>query len=769
MHDIITADFSGSPPWSEAPELMRISSFPTRALFLLAAISTLAAVAVAQQPQSSPIQSDEVVRINTALVQTDVTVFDKRGSFVEDLKREQFLLKVDGKPRLISFFETVKAGSYSEEAQLAAARGGAKTDKTAGTPVPLDRGRMMFFFVDDFHLAAGNLVRVRESLTRFINRTMGQNDEAEILTASGQAGFLEQLTDNKAVLRAAVERLTLHQRTVRDLDSPRMSEYQALQIARNDNDVLDYFIDELLKQLSGLPREVAGEMIRQRALSMLQQSGMINTRTLASLESDVKSMARLPGRKLLIFMSDGFLLDLRNSDAFDRLRRVTSAAAAAGVVIYSIDSRGLVASLTDASEPVPFDPTGRLARASGGELSATQDGLNALAHDTGGRAFFNTNALGAAVTTAVKESSVYYLLAWRPENEKQSSPRFRQIEVSIVGRPELLVRFRRGFGEPNATESVAQSKRQPPPTARTPIQDLRSVLTANYPVSKLPVSMTLNFLNVPQSGLLLAMSLKVTTGRVVLEPIGGLPTAYIDIEGAIFDESGKSVGTFDNRFTIKARSLDAKTPPESLSYNHFSAIKPGIYQVRVAVRDAKEGRLGSAFQWIEIPNLDSKTLALSTLIAAERESTADNSPLIDPAKTGKPQSLFGQLRLNVDHRFARTSRLRFLMFVYNALATSPVLSNSPSPNGGNGAIIPANSTVVAPDLAVQVQVFRDNEPVITDPLHKIPVEGVDFTRVPYAAELTLSSLPPGRYVLQVTVIDRFAKASASQRFSFEVD
>ena len=75
-----------------------------------------------------------------------------------------------------------------------------------------------------------------------------------------------------------------------------------------------------------------------------------------------------------------------------------------------------------------------------------------------------------------------------------------------------------------------------------------------------------------------------------------------------------------------------------------------------------------------------------------------------------------------------------------------------------------------PDLAVQIQVFRDNEPVITTPLHKIALEGItDLTRLPYAAELSMADLRPGRYVLRVTVIDRMAKSSASQEYDFQVD
>ena len=75
-----------------------------------------------------------------------------------------------------------------------------------------------------------------------------------------------------------------------------------------------------------------------------------------------------------------------------------------------------------------------------------------------------------------------------------------------------------------------------------------------------------------------------------------------------------------------------------------------------------------------------------------------------------------------------------------------------------------------PDLAVTVQVFRDNEPVITTPLHPIATEGIkDLQRIPYGADLALKDLSTGAYVLQVTVIDRRAKSSAMQRFSFQIE
>ncbi|HSP61395.1 MAG TPA: VWA domain-containing protein, partial [Pyrinomonadaceae bacterium] len=304
---------------------MRIRHFPAGTFFLLATFSSLAVPAVAQQPQATPGQSDDVVRVNTALVQTDVTVFDRRGTFVEDLKREQFVLKVDGKPREISFFEKVEAGSRSEEAQLAAARGNAISGNPGGTPIPLDRVRTIFFFVDDLHMSASDIEPVRASLARFIDRTMGQNDEAAIISTSGQVGFLQQLTDNKAVLRAAAKRITLRSQSVRESERPAMSDYQALMIDQNDQDVLDVYVEVILRETPGFSRIVAESEVRMRAKVMLQRAGLIATHTLAALESLVKSTARLPGRKLVLFVSDGFLVDRENSDAFERLKRVTSA------------------------------------------------------------------------------------------------------------------------------------------------------------------------------------------------------------------------------------------------------------------------------------------------------------------------------------------------------------------------------------------------------------------------------------------------------------
>jgi hypothetical protein len=430
--------------------------------------------------------------------------------------------------------------------------------------------------------------------------------------------------------------------------------------------------------------------------------------------------------------------------------------------------------MPDASTPTDFDISGRLIRAAAGEMTASQDGLSILAGDTGGRGFYNSNNLSTAITTALKETSAYYLIAWRPENEEQSNAKSHRLEVSIDGKPDLVIRFRRAFGE--GVSSVA-SNRPTVPDRKPPSEELGAALRSPYPKNGLPISITLNFIDVPQYGATLTTSLKVATSSLVLEAQGGPPQAILDVTGAIFDDQGKSVGTFSKRFTIKANPANATPePPESFFYNYLALIMPGLYQVRVAALDEKQGRAGSALQWIQIPDVGSNALTLSSLVVGEKRTESETQQA--EAATNEPDkqpSAFREVSLNVDHRFARSSRLRFLTFVYNAFAGAA--TSAPAASGSIGSASPANTVPPTstgnssgPDLAVQVQVFRDNEPVITTPSQKIQVEATsDLRRIPYAAEVALDSLQPGRYVLLVTVIDRLAKASASQKFSFQVE
>src|SRR5215207_8772362 len=152
---------------------------------MLLALSTATHARQQQQPQPATRQSDEeVVRIDSALMQAGVTVLDKQGRFVEGLKAEQFEVLVDGKPQAVSFFQQVAAGSPEERAKLALA--GDARARMASRPgaEPQARGRAVIFFLDDLHMPSESITRARKLILHFIDKEMGEDDLAAVASAS---------------------------------------------------------------------------------------------------------------------------------------------------------------------------------------------------------------------------------------------------------------------------------------------------------------------------------------------------------------------------------------------------------------------------------------------------------------------------------------------------------------------------------------------------------------------------------------------------------
>ena len=742
-----------------------------RPFLALPLAALLAHAAFAQQPPrpqptpARPEESDEVVRVTTELVQTDVTVVDQDGKFVDGLKAGDFELKVDGKPQAIQFFERVSAGGLDEDAQLAAARGGGRAGgPVAGAAVPLDRGRAIVFFLDDFHLSLSSVVRTRQLLTRFVDTQMRQNDRVMIIAASGQLGFLQQLTDDKTVLRAAIARLTAaRQQDVSDHERPAMNVVQAIAVEDGNPNVLEFYIDQTIKEnpafSGGSPesqRMQAANYVRRRAGALIQISASVAGRTLESLRGLIKGSAQFPGRKLVYFVSDGFEVELRRSNTLDLIRRVTDAALRSGVVVYTLDARGLGAQLADlpsAAVDSPVDAGGRLAGAGLSTTAATQAPLRTIADETGGRAILNTDNMEAGITRALKETSVYYLLAWRPDREENRGGKFRRLEVGVKGRDNLTVLVQRGFYTSPPDDAARRGEQraggaggtEPTGAAAETAgrRELIAALRSPVPRSAVPTTLTLNFVKTREVDVILSVSVAVEIEATPAAPAGPdkQPTDRAEILGAVYDAQGKVIHNFQRGVSITPHesadgSPAVRHPTHSIALTFQAPVKPGLYQVRTASRDPKNGRTGSDSQWIEIPDLSAGKFFLSSLFLGNR-----------PASDGKADAAnTSQVIVEPDRRFARNSRVRFLVYAYNAALDAG-----------------------RPDVAVQVQIFRDDQPVVTRPIFKLDANAAaDPARLSYGEDIALADLPVGRYALQVTAIDRVGKATASRRINFIV-
>jgi VWFA-related protein len=690
------------------------------------------------QTQSAPTQdATPVFRVSTELVQTDVMVFDKGGQFVDGLRAEDFELRIDGKVKPVTFFERIAAGTANETAQSTAVRNAVSSG--GGSPVvapSLDRGRTIFFYVDDVHLELAALKATQKVIGDFIDNEMGQDDEVAIASASGQIGFLQQLTNSRTVLRRASQRLALRSSGVRDTDRPLMSEYHATLIDRYDRDILAYFIEETRKLNPLLTEEAAEAQVRMRSRFILQQGAQTVGQTLAGLEGLIRSSSTLPGRKLVFFISGGFVLDYRNSDPGGKLQRITSAAARGGTVIYSIDARGLVASLTGASVDVPFDNSNRLLRASMDELNATQDGLNALARDTGGRPILNTNALGAGLSRALQETAVYYLLAWDPDRIAQGAGQFRRIEVVLRGKPDLSVRVRRGFFDIEPTPMAVQQEKGIEPNAE---DQLRQAISSPYPERAVPISLSTNYLLTTDKRMMIVTSLQIPKQFLSFSSDVGKQQATIRLAGLILNDRGQVGAHFTEGIVVTRDSTDPVESREAVSYTHQIFLDPGLYQVRVAARDEASHRNGAARAWIEIPDLTSGHLALSSVLIGTPRADGTDTSANDATVTAN---------IAINRQFRRGSSLRFFVFTYNA----------------------ARATDGKSDLASRVLILRENQPVVTTEFKKLATQDSALgPGLPYAADLSLADLPLGRYSLRVEVIDRLSKTRASQQTSFEIE
>ncbi|HEU4766418.1 MAG TPA: VWA domain-containing protein, partial [Pyrinomonadaceae bacterium] len=486
------------------------------------------------------------------------------------------------------------------------------------------------------------------------------------------------------------------------------------------------------KTTSGMTGESAQRVVKDRAHMLMRQSESVTSATLTALESLMRSARAMSGRKLVFFVSDGFFLNDTNTGYSNKVSRIADAAVRGNLVIYSIDARTMTSSIEASSNRV--DPSGKLTGANIGELQASQDGLNALAADTGGKAFFNTGDVTAAIKESLRQTSNYYLLAWRPNSEDQKSPNFKRLEISIPIRPELSVRIARGFfsSEPKPEEQPTRSKTETPSNVSGA---LMSALAASSALTGLPTKLSVSFVDVPGSGPVLTAATQMSTEGLGYGADDKQPAA-IDLAGVVLSDEGKQAGSFKTRINVNPLTGTAIKDP-SVVYSHKLPLKPGIYQVRVAARDNETGSVGSAAQWIDIPDLSSKKLTLSSLLLGGHISNS-----VQDRNASGEQALF-----SVDHRFARQSTLTFFTVIYNA------------------------ATTAAPKLDAQIEIQRGGrQRVVISPVLPVVVEpNGDLARIPYGANVGLKSLVPGRYVLIVTVTDRNANASASNHVVFEVE
>lgn len=212
------------------------------------------------------------------------------------------------------------------------------------------------------------------------------------------------------------------------------------------------------------------------------------------------------------------------------------------------------------------------------EIRVSQQALFNLAAETGGEAWLNSNNMDAGITQAFNATSRYYLLAWRPE--VQVTDNFRKVKVTVKGQPDLVVRVAGGFfaKAPEARTNSAAA------AVLSVDEQLLEALRASYPKPEVPVIVSAGYLSAANEGLVVAASIQIAAD------------ADVDLMGAIADDKGTILTTLKQQL-----APPVGTGNDSLITTlQFPKLPTGLIQVRIAARDSKSGRIGSAVQWIEL-------------------------------------------------------------------------------------------------------------------------------------------------------------------------
>ncbi len=692
-------------------------------------------------------QEEQPVRLESYLIQLNVFVTSKDGQPVTDLHREDFQILENGRPQKITGFGLeVFDTTFQSSSASAGGSSGVGVD-------PSRQDRSILILVDDLHVGIENLAQARQALLNFINYEVRDDDQVSIVSTSGSLGFLQQLTNERSVMRLALSRLA--PRTIQVVsmsDRPIRSIYQAELIVRNDREVLSAAVGEFLAENPGFMPEQAERLIIGNAQRIIQQSDLLALATINTISNAIMNLQRLEGAKLAILVSDGFLLSTVNNQARDRLVKVMDAATRASVVVHTVDSRGLATDTEDITvSSGSFTPQQQNVshRLVSGDRRSRQDTLVTVAHETGGTAFINNNDLRLGLQTVLQQNNIYYSLAYmaNPASGKNKEE-FRKIEVKVNGRANLLVRFQRGYAiQPVAAKKKNGKDRGGP----TPEQQIKEALGSIAPVRDVVVGARTNFISMPDKGPLAITGILIDPKSITLRPEDSIHKGQLDLLGLYYNSDGKLVHDFS-----KTLQLNLRTPTyravmqDGIQYVDYWNPAPGLYQIRIAVRDVASGKVGTSTQWLEVPDLATRKLALSDIFFLNEPSKGARTGTpgdAGSATSKEPAPVLVDPRLLVPtwRKFEKGGWINFGLFVYH------------QPEGANN------------DYLVQVQLVRNNTPVFTSPLRLISKdERVDTVRLFYGSRLSLEGLAPGKYFLQVIVIDRTSRERAFCRIDFSV-
>ena len=695
-----------------------------RTIAILLVLASFAPLALTQTPQKPGQETvpDDIIRITTQLVQTDVVVTDKNDQILTDLKLEDFELSDQGKKQEIKFMEYVGVDSprrtEGNRASAAPSALPSVVESTGNTGVTAkDLKRVVAFVIDDLTMQVQDLQPVRKMLLDFVNNKMRDGDLVAIVRVIGGKGLLQQFTTDRPLLRRAISAITLvvHPYSTSEIPDP----------GKLANPVMAAAVDSPTAVMETTePPEIFSsndDNIRyNRSLSTITTANLV-----------IESLKQIPGRKNLVLISEGVpIFEIRDSgSAYSNtsalLTQLTDNAFRAGVVINSLDPRGMRATpgvkgfdQTPAKSAMGGGMTAASARedanfgkgdagensAIGGLLAggAEHIGLSTVAGYTGGVSVVNTNNFEAGLDKILARSNGYYTLAFRPtelDNKNHKlEVKVRRSGAKVYFHKSYLAREEKTGGPRTKEEEIADA-------ARSPLAKADIDVSPNVAVKLQP----------GKSSVDVQMLIGANKLHFTDTPAGTHQVSF-DVVAFIFDQLGRRYAGLSETVNLDLSAEEYKIAlVEGVPYSATTELRPGYYQVRSVVREASSGAIGTFSKYLEIPDISKGKLAMSSvfLLAVDTQPTKKLTPLTAQRHVTQKQDL------------------RYVAMIYN-----PKLKDG------------------KPQLRSQMIISQGNRVLFKEP--EQPVDSNGTAPVTKLGQLGLSKVAPGRYVLTLVITDTLA-------------
>ena len=551
----------------------------------------------------------------TSLVELEVVVRDSRGQSVGGLKQDDFEILDEGKPRGVAAFSVVTRASL--QAAMAPAAGNNPSAPAAVPQAPPARSTLLFF--DDLHEGPGDLQRTQAAARRFIRDGMGPGARAAVYASSD--GMKLDFTSDSDALLGAIGKLRSHQRVSENglQPCPRITPYQAFLIDNNLSvDALNAAVQEAQQCVNAAPSDdttkgaqamqkgrnpsllttmnvnpaVIG--VRAQATATWQQSRADTVNAFDAVRNALGLLSRAPGTRVLLMVSTGFLTGMMEVDRANAI----DAAIHAGIVINSIDAKGLWSEAPDRGLGQTAQTTGVLPHATfmfenttiGSRNDAVNEVMQDFASGTGGLFFHNNNDLVGGFAQLGAVPATTYLLAFHPD--EGAAGKYHRLKVRLAAKSDHYVQTRPGYFASSGGESA---------DGKTDVRPLDTQVQATGVLADIPVQVTTRVGKTEKGDPAVSTLIHVDISPLKFAQRGDRHVQRLSFVGVLLDGSGKMLvakeGAMD--LALKDETL-AKLTASGMNAGLTFPAPPGTYRVRVVVQEA-EGRMAAQNFPVEIP------------------------------------------------------------------------------------------------------------------------------------------------------------------------